>query len=72
MTVLSTIPVHSFPSGHTETDVAYYGFLLYLSFTPPVRQWRYCNFLIPFQIFLYSCITNWIEQRREVSTTVTA
>ncbi|HJT56568.1 MAG TPA: phosphatase PAP2 family protein [Ktedonobacteraceae bacterium] len=49
--VLSTIPVHSFPSGHTETDVAYYGFLLYLSFTPPVRQWRYHNYLIPFQIF---------------------
>src|SRR6185312_1386774 len=51
VTVLSTIPVHSFPSGHTETDVAYYGFLLYLSFTPPVRQWRYHNYLIPFQIF---------------------
>jgi membrane-associated phospholipid phosphatase len=49
--VLNTIPVHSFPSGHTETDVAYYGFLLYLSLTPPVRQWRYHNYLIPFQIF---------------------
>lgn len=110
VTVLSTIPVHSFPSGHTETDVAYYGFLLYLSFTPPVRQWRYCNFLIPFQvfavldilligysrilegehwltdvlagylsgalwlalcIFLYSWITKWIEQRRELSMVVT-
>jgi membrane-associated phospholipid phosphatase len=48
--VLSLIPVHSFPSGHTETDVAYYGFLLYLSFTPPVRHWRYSNYLIPFQV----------------------
>ncbi len=43
-------PEHSFPSGHTEHDVAYYGFLLYLSFTPPVREWRYRWVLIPFQI----------------------
>jgi undecaprenyl-diphosphatase len=43
-------PEHSFPSGHTEHDVAYYGFLLYLSFIPPVRQWRYRWVLIPFQI----------------------
>lgn len=47
----SHIPVFSFPSGHTEHDVAYYGFLLYLSFTQPVREWRYRAFLIPFQIF---------------------
>jgi len=43
-------PEHSFPSGHTEHDVAYYGFLLYLSFTPPVREWRFRRVLIPFQI----------------------
>lgn len=43
-------PEHSFPSGHTEHDVAYYGFLLYLSFIPPVRQWRYRWVLIPFQV----------------------
>jgi undecaprenyl-diphosphatase len=49
--VFSHIPVNSFPSGHTQHDVAYYGFLLYLSFTKPVRQWRYRAFLIPFQIF---------------------
>ncbi len=49
--VYSKIPVHSFPSGHTEHDVVYYGFLLYLSFTKPVRQWRYRWILIPFQIF---------------------
>lgn len=51
VSVLSTIPVYSFPSGHTETDVVYYGFLLYLSFTPPVRQWRYHYYLLPFQVF---------------------
>ena len=44
-------PEHSFPSGHTEHDVAYYGFLLFLSFTPPVRNWKYRWVLIPFQIF---------------------
>ncbi len=51
--VLSHIPVNSFPSGHTEHDVAYYGFLLYLSFTQPVSQWRYRWILIPFQIFAF-------------------
>jgi membrane-associated phospholipid phosphatase len=44
-------PEHSFPSGHTEHDVAYYGFLLFLSFTPPVRTWKYRWLLIPFQIY---------------------
>jgi membrane-associated phospholipid phosphatase len=48
--VFTHIPEHSFPSGHTEHDVAYYGFLLYLSLTPPVRQWRYHRWLIPLQI----------------------
>lgn len=46
----STIPFTSFPSGHTEHDVAFYGFLLYLSFSKAVRQWRYRWVLIPFQI----------------------
>ena len=46
----STIPFTSFPSGHTEHDVAFYGFLLYLSFTKAVRQWKYRWVLIPFQI----------------------
>ena len=49
--VQSHIPVNSFPSGHTEHDVAYYGFLLYLSFSRPVRQWRYTWVLIPLQAF---------------------
>ena len=49
--VLLHRPEHSFPSGHTEHDVAYYGFLLYLSFTPPVSTWKYRWVLIPFQIY---------------------
>lgn len=44
-------PFHSFPSGHTEHCVVYYGFLLYLSFTKPVRAWRYHWFLLPLQLF---------------------
>ena len=44
-------PFKSYPSGHTEHDVVYYGFLLYLSFTKPVREWRYRWVLIPFQVF---------------------
>jgi membrane-associated phospholipid phosphatase len=44
-------PFHSFPSGHTEHCVVYYGFLLYLSFTKPVRQWRYRWLLLPLQFF---------------------
>ena len=44
-------PFTSYPSGHTEHDVVYYGFLLYLSFTKPVREWRYRWVLIPFQVF---------------------
>lgn len=43
-------PIPSFPSGHTEHDMVYYGFLLYLSFTPSVRHWRYYRFLLPLQI----------------------
>ncbi len=44
-----TVP--SFPSGHVENDVVYYGFLLYLSFTKPVSEWRYRWLLIPFQLY---------------------
>ncbi len=43
--------IPSFPSGHVENDVVYFGFLLYLSFTKPVRQWRYRWILIPFQAY---------------------
>ncbi|MGZ6364459.1 MAG: YhjD/YihY/BrkB family envelope integrity protein [Ktedonobacteraceae bacterium] len=43
--------IASFPSGHVENDVVYYGFLLYLSLSKPVSQWRYRWFLIPFQLY---------------------
>lgn len=42
---------NSFPSGHTCHMMVYYGFLLYLSFTRPVRTWRYRWTLIPLQVF---------------------
>ncbi len=54
--VLMPEPYHSFPSGHAENDMVYYGFLLYLSFTRPVREWRYRWVLIPFQVFAFLII----------------
>jgi len=45
------VPFPTYPSGHVEHDVVYYGFLLYLSFTKPVREWRYHWLLLPLQIF---------------------
>ncbi len=45
------VPFPTFPSGHTEHDIVYYGFLLYLSFTKPVREWRYRWWLLPFQLY---------------------
>jgi membrane-associated phospholipid phosphatase len=42
---------NSFPSGHVCHDVLFYGFLLFLSFTRPVRRWRYRWALIPLQVF---------------------
>ena len=42
---------NSFPSGHTCHMMLFYGFLLFLSFTKPVREWRYHWVLIPFQVF---------------------
>jgi membrane-associated phospholipid phosphatase len=44
------IAAYSFPSGHVIHDVVLYGFLLYLSFTPPVRRWRYHWLLLPLQV----------------------
>lgn len=44
-------PENSFPSGHTEHDVAYYGFLLFLSLTPPVQTWKYRWLLLLFQMY---------------------
>jgi membrane-associated phospholipid phosphatase len=45
------ILIPSFPSGHVEHSVVFYGFLLFLSFIKPVRQWRYRWVLIPFQLY---------------------
>ena len=50
--------IPSFPSGHVENDLVYYGFLLYVSFTKPVSQWRYRWILIPFQIYAAINILN--------------
>jgi membrane-associated phospholipid phosphatase len=44
-------PYYSFPSGHVSHDVVCYGFLLFLTFTKPAREWRYRWVLIPFQLF---------------------
>ena len=41
----------TFPSGHAMHDVVFYGFLLYVSLTKPVSQWRYRWLLIPLQIY---------------------
>jgi len=49
--IFRSAPTGSFPSGHVENDVVYLGFLLYLSFTKPVSEWRYRWILIPFQIY---------------------
>lgn len=45
------IPIPTYPSGHVEFAVVFYGFLLFLSFTKPVREWRYRWVLIPFQVY---------------------
>ncbi len=45
------VPFPSYPSGHTEHDVAYYGFLLYLSLVKPVREWKYRWLLLPLQLY---------------------
>jgi undecaprenyl-diphosphatase len=42
---------NSFPSGHSCHMMLFYGFLLFLSFTKPVREWRYRWVLIPLQVF---------------------
>ncbi|EFH80739.1 phosphatase PAP2 family protein [Ktedonobacter racemifer] len=44
------VPFPSYPSGHVSHDAIYYGFLLYLSQTKPVRRWKYYRWLLPLQI----------------------
>jgi membrane-associated phospholipid phosphatase len=41
----------TFPSGHAMHDVVFYGFLLYVSLTKPISQWRYRWLLIPLQLY---------------------
>lgn len=43
------VPFPTYPSGHTEHDMVYYGFLLYLSCSGAVRRWRYRWLLLPLQ-----------------------
>jgi undecaprenyl-diphosphatase len=47
----SRLIFNSFPSGHSCHMMVFYGFMLYLTFTQPVRQSRYRWLLIPFQIW---------------------
>ncbi|MBA2392110.1 MAG: phosphatase PAP2 family protein [Ktedonobacteraceae bacterium] len=47
----SLLKFNSFPSGHSCHMMVFYGFLLFLSFTRPVRQWKYRGALIPLQIY---------------------
>lgn len=46
-----SLKYNSFPSGHCCHMMLFYGFLLFLSFTKPVREWRYRWALIPLQVF---------------------
>jgi undecaprenyl-diphosphatase len=50
--VTSLLGFNSFPSGHTEHIVIFYGFLLFLTLTKPVREWRYAKWLLPLQILM--------------------
>ena len=45
------VPFPTYPSGHTEHDIAYYGFLLYLSLSRSVREWKYRWILLPLQLY---------------------
>lgn len=50
--VTSILTFNSFPSGHTEHVVIFYGFLFFLTLTKPVREWKYARWLLPLQILL--------------------
>src|SRR5262249_3683877 len=41
----------TFPSGHAVHAVVFYGFILYLTLSKPVSQWRYRWILIPLQLY---------------------
>jgi undecaprenyl-diphosphatase len=44
-------PWPTFPSGHAVHAVVFYGFILYLTLSKPVSQWRYRWLLIPLQLY---------------------
>jgi len=44
-------PWPTFPSGHAVHAVVFYGFILYLTLSKPVSQWRYRWLLIPIQLY---------------------
>lgn len=50
--VTSMLSFNSFPSGHTEHIVIFYGFLLFLTLSEPVRKWKHAKWLIPLQILM--------------------
>ncbi|MEO7020814.1 MAG: phosphatase PAP2 family protein [Ktedonobacteraceae bacterium] len=50
--VNSVLSFNSFPSGHTEHVVIFYGFLLFLSLMKPVREWKHKRWLIPLQVLM--------------------
>ena len=47
----SVLKFNSFPSGHSCHMMVFYGFLLCLSLTRHVRQWKYHRALLPLQIY---------------------
>jgi hypothetical protein len=55
----------TFPSGHALHDVVLFGFLLYVSLSKPVSQWRYRWLLIPLLILLYRWTLDRLEKRHE-------
>lgn len=50
--VTSVLSFNSFPSGHTEHVVIFYGFILFLTLTRTVREWKYAQWLLPLQILM--------------------
>lgn len=50
--VTSVLNFNSFPSGHTEHIVIFYGFLLFLTLSKSVREREYAKWLIPLQVLM--------------------
>jgi len=47
----SKLIFNSFPSGHSCHMMVFYGFLFFLTLTPPVRTWRYRWLVLPLQLW---------------------